>query len=118
MPMFRTTNQIFKGGLVFDENWLDVPEGQNDYPMPDGFWTSKKEIKVEDVDFWEVIQESGGGNGIYAAYQPYAEIYLVRHNDTLVEVFSGKNANLRAEAFCISKGINYPKSNEVLYAVL
>jgi len=118
MPMFRTTEQIFKGGIVFEDNWLDVAEGNFDYPMPDGFWNPKQEIKVEDVDFWEVIKESGGGNGIYAAYQPYAEIYLVRHHDTLVEVFSGKNANLRAEQFCAKMNISYPKTNDVIYAVL
>ena len=118
MPVFRTTDQIFKGGIVFEENWLDAPEGQFDYPTPDGFWFSKKEIRVEDVDFWEVIKESGGGNGIYAAYQPYAEIYLVRHNETIVEVFSGKGANLRAEQFCARMGIEYPKTNDVIYAAL
>lgn len=109
MPVFRTTEQIFKGGVHFDQNWLDLPPYMLQIPKPEGFWTDKKEIRVEDVDFWEVIQETGGGNGIYAAYQPYAEIYLVRHNDIFIEVFSGANANARAEKYCIENKIKYPK---------
>jgi hypothetical protein len=116
--IFRTTEQIFKGGLVFEDNWLDVGPGELTFPLPDGTIDSKKEISYEKVEFWEVIKESGGGNGIYAAYQPWAEIYLVRHHDKMVEVFSGKNANLRAEAFCIKMGIEYPRVGDPYYATV
>jgi len=114
--IFRTTEQIFKGGVYFDQNWSELPPHFLNTPRPNSFWNSKKEIEVEDVDFWEVICETGGGNGVYAAYQPYAEIYLVRHDNIFLECFSGLNANLRAEKYCIKNNISYPKTKEVFYA--
>ena len=34
-------------------------------------------MQIEDVDIWEILHESNAGRGIYAAYSPYAEFYLV-----------------------------------------
>jgi hypothetical protein len=108
MPIFRTTKQILDGGIHFDENWLNVPQHILPIPKPDGFWDGKKEIQLEDVDFWEVLYEGGGGNGIYAAWQPYAEMYLIRRNGSFIECFSGVEANKQAEQFCIKHNIPYP----------
>jgi hypothetical protein len=115
MSIFRTTEQIFKGGIYFDQNWLEQHPLTRFEPTPIA-WFGKKDMTIEDVDFWEVIQESGGGNGIYAAYQPYGEAYLIRHNDIYVEFFSGTNANLQAELFCKKNNITYPYQKSYIYA--
>lgn len=41
-------------------------------------WDYKRPMQIEDVDLWEVIYEQGGAVGIYAAYNPYAEFYMIR----------------------------------------
>jgi hypothetical protein len=59
---------------VFESKWMDSNFIQ---APPTKDWDYKREMKVEDVDIWEVLAERGNGIGIYAAYTPYAEFYLV-----------------------------------------
>jgi len=77
MPTFKTTENIVTGtGEYFDENWMDsdtlvLPERE--------YWDYQRELKIEDVNIWEVIAEPWGV-GIYAAWDPYAEFYLIRYD--------------------------------------
>ena len=41
-------------------------------------WDYKRSLKIEDINIWEVIYEQSGGIGIYAAWDPYAEFYMIR----------------------------------------
>jgi hypothetical protein len=76
MPIFKSTYNILKKpdeDEVFDPNWMDsdkliLPKNKK--------WDYKRELKLEDVQIWEVIAENGS-TGIYASYDPYAEFYLV-----------------------------------------
>lgn len=76
MPFFKTTANIFiDGGEYFDPNWMD----SNTLVLPPKTnWDYSRELKIEDVDIWEVLYQQGGGFGIYAAWSPYAEFYLIR----------------------------------------
>lgn len=73
---FRTTEQIFKPSTdYFDINWMDsnkiiLPPKEN--------WDYSREMKIEDVNIWEIIYEQSGGIALYAAWDPYAEFYLIR----------------------------------------
>lgn len=108
MSVFRTTQDIFKGGVYFDPNWLDRPYYQGIPPAEK--WSNDREMQIEDVDFWEVISEGGGGMGVYASYSPYAEFYLVIHNfGKDMETFYGPTANKRCEEYLIKHKIRYPK---------
>ena len=40
-------------------------------------WTYDRELKIEDIDIWEVLFQGSGGWGIYAAWMPYAEFYMI-----------------------------------------
>jgi hypothetical protein len=40
-------------------------------------WHNQREITIEDVSIWEQIYRQPGNFGIYAAYTPYAEFYIV-----------------------------------------
>lgn len=73
---FKSTQNIFKDfGEVFDPNWMDSDKPV--YP-PKYDWDYKRELQIEDVDIWEVLYEQTGSIGVYAAWCPYAEFYMVR----------------------------------------
>jgi hypothetical protein len=77
MPFFKSTYNILKKpdeDEVFDPNWFDSDTLQL---PPSPKWDYQREMTVEDVDIWEVLAERGGGWGIYAAWCPYAEFYLI-----------------------------------------
>lgn len=76
MPFFKSTYNILKKpdeDEVFDPNWMD----SNTLILPKSKkWDYKRELKLEDIDVWEVIGEHGT-IGVYAAWEPYAEFYLI-----------------------------------------
>jgi hypothetical protein len=75
MPIFRTTENIKSGiGEYFDPNWMD----SNTLILPEKeVWLYDREIRIEDVNVWEVITEPWD-IGVYASWDPYAEFYLIR----------------------------------------
>ena len=76
MPFFKTTRNIFVDfGEYFDPNWMDSDRVILPFRSE---WDYSREMKVEDVDIWEVVGERGGGNGIYASWSPFAEFYMIR----------------------------------------
>jgi hypothetical protein len=73
---WKTTYDILKGTAeYFDENWMNYDTIQT---PPNPKWDYSRVLQIEDVDIWEVIYEQGGAVGIYAAWCPYAEFYMVR----------------------------------------
>jgi hypothetical protein len=80
MLRFRTTENILKDRANkehFDPNWLDVPSIEFFIGPPKSNWSYKREMTIEDVDVWEVIHEENHGLGVYAAWSPYAEFYMI-----------------------------------------
>ena len=81
--------------------------------MPDPIpWDGSRPIRFEDVDLWEVITEMSGPIGVYAAYQPYEEYYVITQNWRVVAEFEGWMANERLEQFLIENNIPYPASSQ------
>ena len=92
MPQFKTTKNIFVdpwNDELFDKNWMNS-ESVSLPPKKD--WDYTREIKIEDVDIWEVIYQQGGGLGLYASWSPYAEFYLITKGLQGVETFYGKRS--------------------------
>jgi hypothetical protein len=68
-------------------------------------WDYSREMKIEDVDLWEVLAYEGGGAGVFASFWPFAEFYMItlghRHDghlfakDKKFELFYGPNASKR-----------------------
>jgi hypothetical protein len=90
MPFFKSTYNILKKpdeDEVHNNNWFDTPFLQLPPSSP---WDYKREMKIEDVDIWEVLVEQGGGLGIYAAWCPYAEFYLITTGPNLKNQWHGK----------------------------
>ena len=101
MPFFKTTHNIFKDyGEVFDPNWMDSDKL---VLPPRTEWDYKREMTIEDVDVWELIYEAGGGRGVYAAWSPYAEFYMIKHswtdtaNNSKIETFYGPGASKKVQ---------------------
>jgi hypothetical protein len=97
MPFFKTTYNIFKdNGEHFNSNWMDSDKL---ILPPRKDWDYSRELQVEDVDLWELIHESN--IGIYAAWSPYAEFYLLfpfwqlAEQGYQPETFYGRNAAQR-----------------------
>lgn len=87
---FKTTSSIFGDFKeVFDEKWM-YKDGTIKDPLYS--WDYDREMQIEDVDVWEIIFESGGGIGVYAAWLPYAEFYMIRTgswNGNEIETYYG-----------------------------
>ena len=101
MPFFKTTKNIFVDhGEHFDPNWMD----SDTFKLPPKReWDYKREMIIEDVDFWETIYEESG-YAVYAAYSPYAEFYMIKkppENNLLseeyppIETYYGQGAMLK-----------------------
>lgn len=99
MPFFKTTTNILTDyGEYFESKWMDSNELQL---PPRQNWDYQREMQIEDVDLWEVVYEMGVV-GVYAAWSPYAEFYLIKPPNEYMEqrlldleTFYGKNAASR-----------------------
>jgi hypothetical protein len=106
MPRFKTTLDIFKTGEeFFDPNWDDKPFLEL---PPSPAWDDSRELQIEDVDIWEVIFESGGGIGLYAAWCPYFKFFMFINKDQ-VDTFYGSSGEKRLEARLAELKMDYPK---------
>lgn len=116
MPIFKSNNNIFKNpdqDEVFNENFMDsealiLPETKR--------WDYSRELKIEDVDIWEVLYESSGGIGVYASWCPYAEFYMIKVGFYLeklgkgIETYYGPGSSFLVYKRSKELGINlYPK---------
>lgn len=105
MPIFKTTLNILKipdHDELHNRNWMDsdklqLPPGGIDDPK--AAWDYNREMTIEDVDIWEVLYEASGGIGVYAAWCPYAEFYMVTTGwipntvcDRIIETYYGPTA--------------------------
>lgn len=87
MTIFRTNENIFKNfNEVFNENWMD--SDKIGYP-PTYMWDYSRELKIEDIEIWEVIYEDSSGIGIYASWLPYAEFYMIKTKKS-TDLYYGK----------------------------
>lgn len=107
MPQFKTTYNILKKpdeDEAFNPAWM---ESDKLILPPKVDWDYARELKIEDIDLWEVIYEQGGGRGLYAAYTPYAEFYMITvglphfvpgttYNDKIIETYYGAGSQTQA----------------------
>ena len=96
MPIFKTNKNIFVDfAEYYDNNWMDSDEL---VLPPSKDWDYKRELHIEDIDIWEQLAWHNR-IGIYAAWMPYAEFYLITTGiqentiqDYLYETYYGENA--------------------------
>jgi hypothetical protein len=85
MPQFKTTYNILTKPWedeAWNNNWMDSDKL---VLPPKGEWDYNRTMQIEDVNLWEVIYQQGGGLGLYASWDPYAEFYLITHHHFAVK---------------------------------
>lgn len=102
MPNYATTEQIFKTSWA-----VDYTPGEFE-PLPQ--WHYVRPLKIEEVSLWEEIFYQPGHIGIYASYQPYAEMYIIvydlfKHKQETTEIFYGKDAATRVSNRAYELGV-------------
>ena len=113
MSIFKTTNEILNRSW---DNSVKTPESYTWENLPKQIHLTKEtELSIEDIETWEEIYYQCGSLGIYAAWSPYTEFYILIHcffsdKNYGIEIFKGPNAGQqvkeRAEFFGISLAIN------------
>jgi hypothetical protein len=111
MPFFKTTHNLLNAPWedeFYDPNWAN----SNALILPPKKeWDYKREIQIEDVDVWELIYFASGGTMLAAAWDPYAEFYIVTKDlylntqTSYMETFYGNTAGLRAYKKAIEFGM-------------
>jgi hypothetical protein len=110
MPLYRTNKDIFKdySEEVFDNRFTS---SEKLYVPKTGKWDYKRELKVEDIEIWEAIYEDSWGLGIYAAYEPYAEFYMIKYTDfsgaKIFDVYYGAGSQNKIVQFMIERNIPF-----------
>ena len=105
MARFKSTHNIFTDfAEIFDENWMDsdklvLPPKKN--------WDYSRPLQIEDVSIWEVILEQGGGWGLYASWDPYAEFYLLRMGFQGMETYYGAGVQKNLKKKLKELGISF-----------
>lgn len=106
---FKTTNHILCSDYGQMRPLYDnYQHGINEIP-PTYNWNGKSALNFDNVDIWEVILEKSNGLGIYAAWCPYDELYVVVERGVVIAEFYGIFANEALEEYLIQKNIQYPK---------
>jgi hypothetical protein len=78
MPIFKTNSDIFKYGSEESFDSIKIDSTNTFIPPLNNKWDYSKELDIKDVELWEVIYEEGNEVGVYVAWEPYAEFYMIR----------------------------------------
>jgi hypothetical protein len=106
MPRFKTKYNVFENN---DELYSEAIAKENGIYIPETWdWENNSQIAVEDVIIWECLFEQSGLSGIYAAWAPYEEFYIVTDRRVVVKEFFGASAKELVDEYCVAKGIPAP----------
>lgn len=107
MPIFKTTNDILS--KPWNDNLLNQIQ---ELPLKEE-WIKPNLPIFEDIVTWEQIYYQPGNVGIYAAWSPYVELFIITHDWFLnqsagIEVFSGGDASENTKRRAQQLGITIP----------
>ena len=103
MPRFKTKYNVFENNeelyseAIANENGIYIPETWD--------WDGPSQLSVDDVIIWECLFEKTGPSGIYAAWAPYEEFYIVTDRRSVVKEFFGPSAKELLNEYCVAEGI-------------
>lgn len=110
MPIFKSTLNILSKPWedeVFDINWMDSDKL---VLPPKKDWDYARPLQIEDVNIWEVIFENGGGWGLYASWDPYAEFYLLKMGSSSIETYYGPGVQNHLSKRLKELGVKIPSN--------
>lgn len=108
IPAFRTLSDII------DSPWEDpIFDPTSSLLPPKNSWNKEQEISLDDVKIWEQIYFHKGTVGIYAAWDPYDNYYIIIYNlfastKSTIEEFRGKDAENQVLERAKDLGIDLP----------
>jgi hypothetical protein len=107
MPRFKTKYNVFDN---FDELFSkELADANNGVYVPETWdWDGLTQVAVDDVIIWECLFEQSGPSGIYAAWAPYEEFYIVTEKRTVIKEFFGKSAKSMLDKYCVANNIPVP----------
>ena len=77
MAIFKTTEQIKQ------DIWSNSVEETFDplkFPKKNLLFDRKQTYSINDIECWQEIYYEPGNLGLYAAWSPYVECYIIVHN--------------------------------------
>jgi hypothetical protein len=74
MTVFKSTRYIL------DNPWAVEISADSVASPPKTVWKEQRSPTIEEIDLWEQIYYQPGNVGIYAAYEPYTDFYLLTYN--------------------------------------
>lgn len=82
---------------IFNNPWEEKKTDLISPPPPTLKWNKDGFPTVNDIDLWEELYYQKGNVGIYGAYNPHAELYIIVYNLFIkepcgIEVYSGPEA--------------------------
>lgn len=90
MVKLRTLKHILSSAWIDEEN-IDIDK--NFVPI---IWKNHRKPSKYEIDLWEQIYFVPGVIGLYAAYHPYVDFYLITYNlfldDRYIEEFYGPHS--------------------------
>jgi hypothetical protein len=103
---------IFKSTYeIINDPWKEkTDEGVSKLPPA---WGGENTISIEDVAIWEQIYHQPGNIGIYVAWSPYTEFYLVAYDlftktTAGFKTFSGPDAITEVQQLASELNIELP----------
>lgn len=95
---------------IFKNPWGEI-EKESSYPKrTPSKWLEETDYRFEDIRLWEEIFYQPGLIGVYVAWDPYEELYIIVHNLHLtkkyVEIYQGIDAVEEIIDRCKDFGIN------------
>lgn len=104
---FFTTSQIL------ENSWNKMPTTSNQNLPKQNRWLKDTPPKFEDIETWECIYDQPGNVGIYAAWSPLVEMYIIVNKlfvgtDLGIEVYYGNTAAKKVWKRSQKFGINLP----------
>jgi hypothetical protein len=92
---------IFKSTYeIINEPWKDYADTTVSKRPP--LWHNEREISVDDVVVWEQIYHQPGNIGIYVAWSPFEEFYLISYDlfaksSAGIKKFTGNSAFIEVQ---------------------
>jgi hypothetical protein len=81
MIKLKTTHEIFSMPWKQSTNTIPINSKR---PPP---WKDNREVTINDVHFWEELYYEPGNIGVYVAWSPYTEFYMIAYNLFVNEEF-------------------------------
>ena len=112
MPTFKNTLDILTNPWTNEFSKTNVVS--NILPTSNK-WNEDREIKIDDIILWEQLYYEPGNIGIYVAYNPCVEFYLITYNlffnsEHQFEEFYGDGAAQQCFDRAVELGIQLPFS--------